>query len=506
VKKLSKLLLFLLLAGVLASCKKEEVQEEIGINYYHAADYEGKEFKMESNDLIFKLDKSTTAFTVTQKSTGKVWSSCLTKEEAEAANADVVSQRLLQSVLAVEYSNVNELYVSLNMLEHCLENKHGDDEKGTYTIEQPDANTVKVNYSMGKIEKEYIIPPSVPDERMMEWYNQMDKAGQRLVDNNYRKLDINNLLVTDNKSELLAKYPDLETVCVWEIRPGIKSKEKVKLENLFKELGYNKEEMVKDQQYYNLSDASKRPIYNISIIYRLDGDKLTVEVPFDEIEYKSDYPITELTLLPYFGAGSNEEDGYILYPEGSGAIINFNNGKANTIDHTAQLYGWDYGMKRSEFINETRVAFPVFGISYNDGAMVSIIEDYSTLANINANVAGGRSNYNYAYASYDMVHGSKMDVSARSDSTIISYEKKLPEGSIKQTYVFVEKDKKADENTPVEYSTLAKIYREYLLETYPELQKTENANAPISVELIAAVDRVKQVLGMPVTLPEVLTD
>ena len=49
---------------------------------------------MESTDLIFKLDKDTTAFTVTQKSTGKVWDSCLTEEEAKAANADVVSQRL----------------------------------------------------------------------------------------------------------------------------------------------------------------------------------------------------------------------------------------------------------------------------------------------------------------------------------------------------------------------------------------------------------------------------
>ena len=53
---------------------------------------------------------------------------------------------------------------------------------------------------------------------------------------------------------------------------------------------------------------------------------------------------------------------------------------------------------------------------------------------------------------------------------------------------------------------MAKAYREDLLVKYPELQKTENANAPISVEVIAAIDRVKQVLGMPVTLPEVLTD
>lgn len=493
-KKLAKLLVFLLLAGVFAGCAEETVEEEIEVRYYKESEYEGMEFKLETDDLLFELDKATTQFTVTQKSTGKVWYS----NPVDAASdtiADAASKRLLQSILAIEYSNVNELYVNLSTFEHCIGIEHSDG-MGIYTLEKPDANSIKVNYSIGKVEKTYIIPPAVPDADFMEWYNKLDNSAKKKVDRNYRKIDINELLVTDDKAELLELYPDLETTCVWRVREATKPHQKEDLQEIFAAVGYNQEEYLKDLEYYPQVGGTEKPTYNISVIYRLDGDKLVVEVPFEEIEYKKEYPLTELTLLPYFGAASSAEDGFLFVPEGSGAIINFNNGKTNLSAYYAQLYGWDYGMKRDVVVNETRAAFPVFGISHADGAMLGVIDDYSSLATIQADVSGRRHSYNFAYASYDIVHGSKMDVSAKSDQTIISYEKQLPEGSIKQTYQFLEG------NT---YTDMAKAYREDLLERYPSLQKTENANVPVSVELIAAIDRVKQVLGMPVTLPEVLT-
>ncbi len=487
-KKFSKLLMFLLLAGVLSGCAEEVEEKELVLREYKEADYAGVDFKLESDDLLFELDKATTQFTVTQKSTGKVWSS----NPADAANdamADAAAKRLLQSTLIVEYSTVNELATILNTYEHSITN-------GLYTLEKSD-DSIKVNYSIGKVSKKFIIPPSVPEERMMEFYNQLDRSVQKRIDNAYRKIDINNLLATDDKGALLAMYPDLETTCVYEMRSATKDHQKETLEKAFAEVGYTEEEYEKDLARYQSSNDENKKVYNVSIVYRLDGDKLVVDVPMDEIEYNSEYPITDLSVLPYFGAGSSEQTGFLFVPEGSGAIINFNNGKTNLSAYYAQVYGWDYGMKRDVVVDETRVAFPVFGIAHEDGAMISVVDNYSTLATIQADVAGKRHSYNYVYASYEMVHGSKMDISAKNDITIIAYEKKLPEGNISQTYQFMEG------NT---YSDMAIAYRETLMEKYPELQKTENTNAPVSVELIAAIDRVKQVLGMPVTLPEVLTD
>ena len=487
-KKFIKLLGFLLLAGALAGCTEETVEKEIELREYDEEAYAGMDFRLESEDLIFELDKATTQFTVTQKSTGKVWYS----NPTDAANdpiADSASKRQLQSTIIMKYSTANELSTIFNTFEHSITN-------GLYTLEMPDANTVKVNYSIGKVSKKFIIPPSVPEARMMEWYEKLDRSIQRRIDNAYRKIDINDLLATDNKDELLAKYPDLETTCVFEIRSATKDHVKQTLEDAFAEIGYTEEEYEKDLQYYEASNEDAAKVYNLSIVYHLDGDELIVEVPFADMDFDMERPITELTVLPYFGAAFTDQTGFMFVPEGSGAIINFNNGKTNLTNYYAQLYGWDYGMKRDVIVDETRAAFPVFGISHADGSMISIIDDYSTIATIQADVANKKHSYNYAYASYEVVHGSKMDISAKNDTTLMAYEKELPEGGIKQTYRFLEG------NT---YSDMANAYREDLLEKYTELTKNTNANLPISVELIGAVDRVKQVLGMPVTLPEVLT-
>lgn len=488
-KKFSKLLIFLLLAGVLSGCAKEVEEKEIVLREYKEADYEGIDFTMESDDLLFELDKATTRFTVTQKSTGKVWYSNPTGASDDPI-ADMESKRLLQSTLVMKYSTVNETPTELNTYAHSTEN-------GLYTLEKVDENTIRVNYSIGKVSKKFIIPPSVPEARMMEFYEKLDRSDQKKVDNYYRKIDINSLLATDDKGALLEKYPDLETTCVYEIRSATKDHQKEKLEVAFAAVGYTEEEYEKDCLIYQVGGDENKKVYNISILYHLEDDKLVVEVPLQEIEYNSEYPITSLSILPYFGAGTSEQDGFLFVPEGSGAIINFNNGKSNLSAYYADLYGWDYGMKRSEFVDETRAAFPVFGISHSDGAVIGIVDDYTTLATIQADVSGRRHSYNYVYASYTMVHGSKMDISAKNDATIVAYEKSLPEGSIKQSYHFI------DGTT---YSDMATAYREDLLEKYPELQKTTEAQMPISVEFIAAVDRVKQILGMPVTRPEVLTD
>ena len=487
-KKLVKLLGFLLLAGALAGCTEETVEKEIELREYKEADYAGIDFRLESEDLIFELDKATTQFTVTQKSTGKVWYSNPTGA-AEDPIADAASKRQLQSTIIMEYSTENELSTIFNTFEHSITN-------GLYTLEMPDANTVKVNYSIGKVSKKFIIPPSVPEERMMEWYNQLDRSIQKRIDNAYRKIDINDLLPTDDKAALLAMYPDLETTCVYEMRSATKDHQKEKLEEAFAAIGYTEEEYEKDLALYASANEDGKKVYNLSIEYSLDGDELVVEVPFEDMDFDMTRPITELTILPYFGAGFTDETGFMFVPEGSGAIINFNNGRTNVTGYYAQLYGWDYGMKRDVVVDETRAAFPVFGISHADGSMISIIDEYSTIATIQADVANKKHSYNYAYASYEVVHGSKMDISAKNDTTLIAYEKDLPEGSIKQTYRFLEG------NT---YSDMANAYREDLLEKYTDLQKNDNANLPVSVELIGAVDRVKQVLGIPVTLPEVMT-
>ena len=86
-----------------------------------------------------------------------------------------------------------------------------------------------------------------------------------------------------------------------------------------------------------------------------------MEVPFDDLEYKEDYPIYYLSVLPYFGASGTTDEGFLFVPEGGGALIEFNNGKTSQNSYYSNVYGWDMGQDRDAVVHDTRTYFNVFG-------------------------------------------------------------------------------------------------------------------------------------------------
>ena len=80
----------------------------------------------------------------------------------------------------------------------------------------------------------------------------------------------------------------------------------------------------------------------IPVYYTLQEDYLDAEIPTDEITETditnlglsdSNPIISEINLMMSFGAGSTKDDGYMVIPDGSGAVIEFNNQKKNYINY-----------------------------------------------------------------------------------------------------------------------------------------------------------------------------
>lgn len=488
-KRIGKWLVFLLLAGALCGCAKEEEQEAVPIRNYDASLHEGKEYILENDDLKFEFDPATTQFTLTQKNTGKVWYSN-PPEGANDPQANASARKNLQSTLILEYTTINAVSALLNSYEFSVAN-------GIYEVEASE-DEIRVLYTIGKVKKTFFIPMAVPESRMKEFYDQMERSQQKKLDDYYRRYDINNLLATDDKSALLSQYPDLENERVYVLRESASSKEFIlrQIEEMFSSVGYTEEDYYADLERYASSASSDKVIINLTVVYRLDGNRFIVEIPNDEIAYNEAYPLTKISLLPYFGAGGTEDEGYLLVPEGSGALIRFNNGKSEQSAYYADVYGWDYGKKRTELVDETRSAMPVYGIANGDSSFLSVMEEYDTIASIRADVSGRQNSYNYAYATYEIIHSDKMDISAKSDRTVLAFEEDVPEGKIVQSYTFFK---------GTDYVNMAETYRDYLQRRYPEFQKVADTELPVAVEFIGAIDRVKQILGFPVKRPEVLT-
>lgn len=485
-KHLLKLGLFLVSAVLLAGCAKEEEQGKIMESYAYVEDKDS--YVLENEYLKFSLDPTTTYFQVTDKKNNTVWNS----NPIDGANdetADAESKRQLQSTLLVKYSTDVGIQTTYSNYEYSIA-------KQIYEVEEEN-DSIKVKYTIGDVEKVFIFPTVLPESRMQLFMDKMDNKQKKQIDSYYRKYDINKLRASDNKTELLEKYPDLENENVYIIRENLQEYISRKLEEVFAGAGYTIEDFEEDSNQYAKGEAGKKPFFNVSVVYRLEKGELVVEIPYEEMEWPDSYPLTELTVLPYFCSGTTTDNGFILVPEGSGGIINFNNGKNEQSPYYAQVYGWDNGMKRDSLVDESRVTFPVYGVAKNGSSMLCILEDSSAVASISADVSGRKHSYNYANASYTTLHSASVQVSAKSDRSVMVYEAKKPEGVIKQRYHFFETDS---------YSKMAESYREYLMGKYSELTKTEETGVPVNVTVIGAIDAVKQRFGFPVSVPVPLTN
>lgn len=469
------------------------------LNYHNAEDeeeiirvngWEGdiQEVVLENDDLRFVMDPGTTQFSLEVKSSGKVWNS---NPEGGSSDSLALSSEKgrLQSTLALTWSTQAGVDAPYNNYDYSIE-------KSVYDIELGE-DYVKVYYSIGDTEKEYIIPPVITDENFNKWLGLMSQQDAGMVKEYYKKYDINNLGKKDDKEALLASYPILEEEVIWVLRDTTKDHLKKRFEGYFEAVGYTLEDYQADKELNFAESTFDKPIFNVNVIYRLDGDDLLVEIPLNEIEYKSDYPLYNLSVLPFFGAGGKEDQGFMLVPEGGGALINFNNGKNMQNSYYANMYGWDMALNREALVHSTRNYFNVYGISQGDDSFICILEDGASYASISADISGRNNSYNYVYAVYSIALREKYNVGAIADSSMYVYLPELPDGSLVQRYSFIDSGS---------YTDMAKDYQEYLLNRYEGyMTLNDDTEAPVAVEIMGAVDKVRQVLGIPMSRPLKLT-
>lgn len=467
------------------------------INVSHVTDvfikpYEHEEempetYVLENDKLRFEMDVKTTQFSVLQKDNGHVWYSNPVDVDSDPI-ALVKEKNNMKSTFLVKYSTENGVDNVYDTYTYSIKRDFFDVKKS--------ANEITVDYTISQMEREFKYPLAIYEEDMDEYLEKMSKADQNVITKRcYRLVDIDNLKSSDNEAELLRKYPGLEDDNLYLIFNPLNSYLKVQCESIFEKIGYSDEDYLRHRELYKEVNEKIEPAFCLTVSYKLDGNDLIVDIPFDKILYRHTFPIVQLSVLPYFGAGGTSSEGYMLVPEGGGAVINFNNGKTRQNNYYADVYGWDYGSDRSAVITETRAAYPVFGLASENSGFISIIKNGAEYAGINAEIAGKLASYNYIRADYKMIHGEQFEVSSRNTSAQYSYEKSLPAGErITQIYRFINSNS---------YVDMAKAYRNYL---FANEKKVNNEETPLAIELVGAVDKVQQVAGVPKTKPYKLTD
>ena len=151
-----------------------------------------------------------------------------------------------------------------------------------------------------------------------------------------------------------------------------------------------------------------------SVLYELTEDGFTVTVPFtDFVEHIEEgrtaedqwtvsyWGIRDISILPYFGAAGPEDQGYMFIPDGSGALIGFNNQKASYGAYSQDVYGRDPVLVLEKSLKTVKnVLMPVFGASFGNHGFLAIAENGCASASVNAMGAGSLTSYNNVYMTF----------------------------------------------------------------------------------------------------------
>lgn len=167
---------------------------------------------MENDTLRFELDPATTHFTLTDKRTGHVWLSSPDNADSDPI-ALPVEKNKLNSTLALTYAASTGMTTQFTSQEHSISN-------GVYEVLMQEDGSVRVNYSVGRVQRSFLMPTAIGDARMQQFMEKMTSKQKKDIKEYYREYNIDKLRKTDDKAALLAAYPDLAEEHVWVLRDG----------------------------------------------------------------------------------------------------------------------------------------------------------------------------------------------------------------------------------------------------------------------------------------------
>ena len=437
---------------------------------------------MENDQLLFEMDGATTLFTVTNKQTGKVWHSNPENRDNDSMTSGELKEALSSTLKIAYYDGTTRN--EWNNFTYSIKNQG-------FEARQMEDGSIRVTYSMGKnAGKRYLIPNAITKERYDAFLEKLGKSDKNSIKSKYTLWEPAKLDSKDNKDEIIAMFPSVQEQALYILKSSVTHDQKASLEVAFAKAGYSEEDYEIDQSLMVGETEHGGAIFDVTMVYRLEENDLVVEIPYSDVCCGADYPIVYLYPLPMFGAADKTQAGFSLVPEGGGAIINFNNGKSDLPIYYADMYGYDFCITGQEMSNEQKNTFPVFGMSYEDGAFICIMEGAESYGGVYAKVSGLLNDYNVAYARYSVLHFDSMKVdSSVSAGLMLVFEDAIPDDTLVQRYRFL------DEGG---YVGMAKAYGEYL-RNQPEMkEETASEEMPVTVEVVGAIDKMEVKAGLPV--------
>jgi len=431
---------------------------------------------LENDQLQLFVQEETGEIAIVHKKSGEVWYSNPLERDTDPI-ASGVNKDMLSAQLKLDFYNSFGQISSINSYTDSAAYKQLKVENST--------DGIKVTYQFGTAKRTAEdLPMKLSKARFEQLTGQMDKTGQRALMIAYKE---------NKESEVFERNDS-----------ALQGLQLDRALQAFDAIGYTEEDLIQDAAEHNLTQTKPEPrIFYASIEYSLDGDSLVATVPVKDIQYPDAYPVNMISMLSFFGAGDSNEAGSIFVPDGSGALIHFNNGKTKYPAYQQSVYGLDMTMEATEDANqEQKVRLPVFGMIRANGAFLGIIEEGAAAATINADVNGRLNSYNYVYPSFYVVNKGDVTLDANGQRrSLPKFQEQPMDTDYTVRYVFLDKEQAS-------YEEMAHYYQQYLIDRngLPQPLASEGQSpSTFYLELIGSITKLKHFAGIPYEALEPLT-
>ena len=267
-------------------------------------------------------------------------------------------------------------------------------------------------------------------------------------------------------------------------------------------------EQIENGVRFNFTFGSHFFYVPVSIV--LEENSFTATVHTDEIDelYGSYdgaiiYELVTMNLLQSMGAGRADENGYLLVPDGSGAVINFNNGKTSTQAYQSRVYGSDLAISRNKAgVKNEQTYLPVIGIvkelEAGDEALLAVVTEGDAYASVNATVSGqATTSINSAWFSFECRATDTYTIGTKTPLTVFqSGDLRIDKISVRY-YVMSDSE--------LNIADLADIYRNYLIEEKGLAKQSMEDSSDLYLTTMGGTVKKQSVLGFPVDMQTVAT-